>query len=228
MPSPTWAGTHCATKISTNLDDYVFFLSKDEAPHGCFSNAYRYRENNGHHASSSSSSPSASKAADGDVTSPCPTNPSFWCVNQELHYRKSLLFKDHDIARQILAEQNDANKIKALGRMVRDYDDAVWCEARYDICLNALHAKFSQNPELKRILLETGTKVIVEAAKDKVWGIGHVEFTTSSENGIDGRVLLGAKNKETGGWDVEPKDWMGGNLLGRCLMDVRKSLASAS
>ena len=130
-----------------------------------------------------------------------------------------MLFRDHTTAQQILAEQNDASKIKQLGRLVRGYDDAKWCEVRYDICRNALHAKFSQNEELQRLLLETGTKIIVEAANDEVWGIGHVEFS-STDDGI-----VGAKNKETGEWDIEPKDWVGGNLLGRCLMDVRNSLA---
>ena len=68
-------------------------------------------------------------------------------------------------------------------------------------------------------MLETETKMIVEAVKDKVWGIGCAEFTSPNVG------LLGAKNEETGGWDIKPKDWMGENLLGRCLMDVRKLLA---
>ena len=202
MPPPTWAGTH-AKEISSHVGDYIFFLSKDEVPHGCFSNAHR--ESNGH--------TNASSIVFSDNA------PKFWCVNQELHYQKAMLFQDHTTAQQILAEQNDASKIKQLGRLVRGYDDAKWCEVRYDICRNALHAKFSQNEELQRLLLETGTKIIVEAANDEVWGIGHVEFS-STDDGI-----VGAKNKETGEWDIEPKDWVGGNLLGRCLMDVRNLLA---
>lgn len=35
------------------------------------------------------------------------------------------------------------------------------------------YLKFSQNPELREILLSTGSKMIVEASpSDKIWGIG--------------------------------------------------------
>ena len=76
---------------------------------------------------------------------------------------------------------------------------------------------------MKQTLLGTGTKIIVEAAKDKTWGIGCV--AESSSGGDDNGGIVGAKNKDTGGWDIEPKDWVGENLLGRCLMDVRKKLS---
>jgi len=103
---------------------------------------------------------------------------------------------------------------------------------RYDTCRNALLAKFAQNEELKQILISTGTKIIVEAARDEVWGIGCVEYSSSSNdddnvNGNEIIIVLGAKNKDTGGWDTEPKDWAGENLLGRCLMDVRKILSES-
>ena len=201
IPPPTWAGNHAYTEISTNPQDYVFFLSKEEVPYGCFSNAYR--ETSGHVSDYSSE-----------------MQLKFWCVNQELHYQKAIIFQDHETAQQIINEGHDAGKIKQLGRMVKGYDDAKWCAVRYDVCRKALYSKFSQNQDLKRILLETGDKIIVEAAKDEVWGIGVVEFSSS-----DG--IVGAKNKETGGWDKEPNEWTGENLLGRCLMDVRKMLLAA-
>ncbi|KAL7524449.1 hypothetical protein ACHAXR_005752 [Thalassiosira sp. AJA248-18] len=204
---PMWAGAHATTEISTNPQDYVFFLSKDQ----CFSNAYR--EKNGHHPAVAGTIPPAAIAADA---------PKFWCINQELHYQKAVLFNDHATGQAILAEQNDATKIKQLGRLVQGYDDAKWCQVRDEICRNALYAKFSQDEELKQILLATGTKIIVEAATDKVWGLGCVEYS-SPEDGI-----VGAKNnKDAGIWDIEPKDWVGGNLLGRCLMDVRKILSES-
>jgi ribA/ribD-fused uncharacterized protein len=211
-PAPTpkirWAGTHALEGgISTDIGDYVFFLSKDD-PHGCFSNAYR--ESNGHRAAAESDSIH-------DV-------PRYWCVNQELHHRKALLFDDHETARLILDERDDAARIKELGRSVRGYDDARWCEARYEICRDAVLAKFAQDGVLREILLGTESKIIVEAARDEVWGIGCLEFTTAA-SGDDSFVVAGAKNKETGGWDMEPKDWGGNNLLGRCLMDVRVHLS---
>lgn len=202
-PAPTpqirWAGSHAPEGgISTDPGDYVFFLSKDDAPYGCFSNAYR--ESDGHRA-----------AANDDA-------PRYWCVNQELHHRKALLFEDLETAQLILDEKDDAARIKELGRSVRGYDDARWCDARYGICRDAVLAKFAQNRQLTEVLLGTESKLIVEAARDEVWGIGCQEFTTTALGNV------GAKNKETGGWDTEPKDWRGSNFLGRCLMDVRQHL----
>lgn len=205
-----WAGTHAPEGgiISTDPGDYVFFLSKDD-PYGCFSNAYR-ESGDGHRAAADSLHDA----------------PRYWCVNQELHHRKALLFDDHETARLIIDERDDAARIKELGRSVRGYDDARWCEARYEICRDAVLAKFAQDGELRETLLGTELKIIAEAARDEVWGIGCLEFTKgTAAPGDDRVVVVGAKNKETGGWDTEPKDWGGSNLLGRCLMDVRRNLS---
>ncbi len=55
---------------------------------------------------------------------------------------------------------------------------------------------------------------------DGVWGIGCLEYSSRTASG----TVVGAKNKETEGWDTGPIDWEGSNLLGRCLMDVRRHL----
>jgi ribA/ribD-fused uncharacterized protein len=197
MASPMWAG---GNPTSDNPDDYIFFLAKEDIPCGCFSNAYR--ESGGGHFS---------------LPSPSEETPSrFWCVNQELHYRKAKIFGDDDTAKQILDEKEDAGRIKQLGRIVKGYDDDKWSELRYDVAKDAIYAKFVGDDALKKILLDTGDKIIVEAATDKAWGIGYVEFSTEEKRG--------AKHKESGAWDVPPENWEGQNLLGRCLMDVRKMI----
>ncbi|KAL7507079.1 hypothetical protein ACHAXN_004276 [Cyclotella atomus] len=195
-----WAGGY---QVSDDPDNYIFFLAKEEVPYGCFSNAY-HESSDGHVGLVESLEKDASNS------------PRFWCVNQELHYRKAKIFGDEDIAQQILDEKNDAGKIKQFGRMVKGYDDAKWTELRYDVARNAVYAKFSYDDSLKKILLDSGDKIIVEAASDKAWGIGCAEFTTHETKG--------AKHKETGCWDTGPKLWEGQNLLGRCLMDVRRML----
>mmetsp|Transcript_31087 Transcript_31087/g.65015 ORF Transcript_31087/g.65015 Transcript_31087/m.65015 type:complete len:207 (+) Transcript_31087:118-738(+) len=202
--SPVWAGEH-ASKILDSTDDYVFFLSKEEVPFGCFSNAYR-EKGQGHLGLKEPTIESADTAS----------APKFWCVNQELHYRKAIVFGDEETAALILGETEDAGKIKQYGRMVKGYDDAKWTELRYDVARDAVHAKFAGDDELKKILLDTDDKIILEAATDKAWGAGVVEFTSDDTKG--------AKNKETGAWDIPPSEWVGQNLLGRCLMDVRKML----
>jgi len=91
---------------------------------------------------------------------------------------------------------------------------------RYFIARDAVEAKFRNDDELKKILLETEDKIIVEAATDRAWGIGVVEFSSSSD---EGETKKGAKSKDNC-WDVHPDKWNGLNLLGRCLMDVREGL----
>ena len=195
--SQSWSG---GRPIPNNTDDYVFFLSKDAELYGCFSNAFR--EQSGGHL--------GLRSGDGP----------FWCVNQELHYRKAILFGDEEVANLILAERDDPSKIKQFGRQVKNYDDNKWTEVRYSVARDAVEAKFRSDDELKKILLETKEKIIVEAALDRAWGIGVVEFSSISD---EGEAKKGAKNKDNC-WDVHPNEWAGLNLLGKCLMDVRDRL----
>ena len=61
-----------------------------------------------------------------------------------------------------------------LGREVKNYDDALWAEIRYDIVKNICRAKFKQNPELKGYLVKHKHHKIVEASPyDRIWGIGY-------------------------------------------------------
>jgi len=126
------------------------------------------------------------------------------------------------VANLILAEREDAAKIKQYGREVKHYDDDKWTEVRYDVARDAVESKFRSDDAIKKMLLETGDKLIVEAALDRAWGIGVVEFSSTSEKG---EAKKGAKKKDNC-WDVHPNEWVGQNLLGRCLMDVRERLLS--
>lgn len=68
-----------------------------------------------------------------------------------------------------------------------------------------LYQKFTQDEELKKILLDTGDRIIVEASPyDKVWGIAM---------GVDKYPAI-----------LDPKNWKGQNLLGQCLMRVRDKI----
>lgn len=46
-----------------------------------------------------------------------------------------------------------------------------WEDIKFEVMLKGLRTKFSQNPELKQKLLDTGDEPIHEDSKDKVWGI---------------------------------------------------------
>jgi ribA/ribD-fused uncharacterized protein len=95
---------------------------------------------------------------------------------------------------------------KALGRKVKNYDDKVWDEKRYQVMVDANMLKYSQNEDLKRMLLNKefdGKKFCEASPKDRIWGVG------LSENDplID-----------------DEKNWLGTNLLGKALDKVRERL----
>lgn len=127
----------------------------------------------------------------------------FSSMEQYMMYQKAILFSDKGIASQIL-ETSDAAKIKQLGRAVHDYDDHVWNGVRQIVAYEGLMAKFSQNQELRKQLLDTGDAILAECAvKDRIWGIG---LSMTDMDRLD-------KTK-----------WKGQNLLGYALMMVRDRL----
>ena len=116
---------------------------------------------------------------------------------------KAALFEDTALRSQILAAETP-DLAKRLGRQVAAFDDAMWTEHRFDIVVAANMGKFSGNGPLRRFLLSTGDQVLVEASPvDPVWGIG------LAANDPDARL---------------PHRWMGLNLLGFALMEVRERL----
>ncbi|MBQ9228455.1 MAG: NADAR family protein [Eubacterium sp.] len=126
-------------------------------------------------------------------------------MEQYMMHRKALTFHDNDIADQILAT-DDVSKIKALGRQVHNYNDAVWNGVRQVIVYQGLIEKFSQNRELGDQLLATGEATLAEAARtDRIWGIG---------------LTMDAPERS------DMAQWKGQNLLGFTLMLVREALRS--
>ena len=78
-------------------------------------------------------------------------------TEQYMMYQKALLFNDTVIAEQIKKETGP-KKVKALGRKVSGFDDSIWVQHRFRIVTEGNMLKFSQNPELKRLLLGTKGK----------------------------------------------------------------------
>jgi len=120
---------------------------------------------------------------------------------------KARLFGDAAIAAQILAA-GEPGAVKALGRKIAGFDEAVWVAQRSRIVEEANLAKFGQNPALRDFLLATGAQVLVEASPvDAIWGIGLAAD--------DARAL-------------DPAQWQGLNLLGFALMQVRERLRAGA
>ena len=89
-----------------------------------------------------------------------PDGTSFSCVEQWIMYKKALLFGDSRAASNILAAANDPRKQKAIGRRVRNFDEATWLGSRDAILYEGLMLKFQQNPELgKRLQQTTGQRL---------------------------------------------------------------------
>ncbi len=128
---------------------------------------------------------------------------TFSSMEQYMMYQKAICFKDTDIANKILTT-NDVAEIKALGRLVSNYNENYWNGVRQIIVFNGLLAKFSQNEELKAKLKATENSILAECAvRDRIWGIG-----------------LSMKDPKR----LVMDQWNGQNLLGYTLMIVRENL----
>jgi ribA/ribD-fused uncharacterized protein len=116
---------------------------------------------------------------------------------------KAQLFGDEEARAQIL-KAGSPKAAKQLGRQVKNFNEQIWVEARFQLVVSGNLAKFSQNHELGKYLLGTNDRVLVEASPvDRIWGIG-----------------LAADNEQA----KNPEQWRGFNLLGFALMEVRQRI----
>lgn len=126
----------------------------------------------------------------------------FKCAEQYMMYSKAQTFHSPDIAAQILTSTAPRTH-KKLGRQIKDFSDAIWDPVKFGIVERGNYLKFSQNEKFKKVLLETGDRLLVEAsAQDRIWGIGYTA----------------ARAKK-----VSRESW-GQNLLGKALMNVREKI----
>ena len=124
-------------------------------------------------------------------------------VEQYIMAQKAKTFHDAKRYSKILS-LTDPKAIKDEGRDVKPFDEDVWNKIAYDICLKANRAKFSQNPKLKQLLLDTKDRLLAEASPyDEIWGIGLKR---------DDALKVGMYH------------WRGKNLLGKILMEIRTEL----
>jgi DNA-directed RNA polymerase beta' subunit len=73
-------------------------------------------------------------------------------------WEKALLFNDYDSAELILKTPLP-NEVKKLGRLVKNFDTALWEKNRFTIMYNVCFAKFDQNENLKKELSKTSSKI---------------------------------------------------------------------
>jgi ribA/ribD-fused uncharacterized protein len=135
------------------------------------------------------------------ILDPLNDDQMFDSSEQHFMWWKALFFGDMRIC-DLIAKQPDPAITKKLGREIKGYNDRLWSCVRLGYMTYSCYLKFSQNPDLKKFILDTGDRILVEASPlDKIWGIG-----------------IGEEDAAAG------KSWNGQNLLGIALMDVRSKL----
>jgi len=118
---------------------------------------------------------------------------------------KARLFND-EVNRLKILQASSPKAAKQIGRQVQGFDEKTWEENRFRLVVEGNLAKFGQNADLARFLLQTGDKVLVEASPtDRIWGIGLKADDERAQN---------------------PERWRGLNLLGFALMEVRERLSA--
>lgn len=114
---------------------------------------------------------------------------------------KAAEFGDYDSFDAIVLAP-DAKSAKAIGRKVKGFGAERWDKVSEEYMFTACMHKFLNNEHIRKELIETGNKILVEASPvDKVWGVG-----------------LHATNDLI----LDEKNWKGENRLGKVLMRVRE------
>ena len=117
--------------------------------------------------------------------------------------KKARNFHDTDKANEILATSDPA-EAKRLGKEIKNFNQEEWLKVAPDIMKQGLLAKFGQNEHLKQFLIETGNTTLVECnPTDRIWSCG---FSMTNPRRKD------------------PRNWLGTNLLGKILEEVRSIL----
>lgn len=159
-------------------DPKIIGFYHEYGPYGCFSNWY---------------------PADIDYA-----GVHFANTEQYMMYHKVMMFGRNDLADRIMKTTNPKDCKDIARQPFSEFNSVTWDSTCYTIVKRGVKAKFSQNPAIRKILMETGNALLAECSpKDKKWGIG---IDISDPDRLD------------------VSKWNGKNLLGRILMEVREEL----
>ena len=121
---------------------------------------------------------------------------------QWIQHCKAKYFKDNITMAQILATES-ALECKLLAWEIVGYDEKRWKEVAYKECYRGLFEKFNQNDNLRRVLVNTGNKTLVESSYDQIWGTG-IPLTDPA--------------------CLDRTKWYNPGIMSKLLMDIRQEL----
>ncbi len=128
---------------------------------------------------------------------------TYKCMEQYMMANKAMLFDDSVCLKKIL-DSHSPREQKHLGRTVIGFNKTTWNGVARQIVKDGNYAKFTQNSDLKQLLLDTVGTTLVEASPyDKIWGIGLTEDDPKR---------------------LDKKNWKGTNWLGQVLTEVRDQI----
>jgi ribA/ribD-fused uncharacterized protein len=128
---------------------------------------------------------------------------SYPTVEHYMMVQKARQFGDEKAVQKIMKAKS-AKSAKGVEKSIEGVKEDEWDARKDDVMRVALRAKFTQHPELRKKLLETGTAVLGYAnARDKYWSIGTSEDTEKAK---------------------KPAKWSGKNRLGELLSELRETL----
>lgn len=129
----------------------------------------------------------------------------FRSIEQYLALQRAVLAENKPLIKRA-RKAHDPLQAKYILNSLKGSHQEEWDGMVEELTLEGLRAKFSQNESLRDYLCSTSPLVLGEASKNPVWGIG-MDLN-------DEEVLNQSKWKK------------GGNLLGRCLMEIREEFLS--
>jgi len=116
---------------------------------------------------------------------------------------KACFFGDDEVFSRVLVCRKPS-EVEILEEKIGEFDeDVIEDSFKRMFLFSILKAKFSSCGKIKSTLLCTGQKIIAYASRDPVYGIG-----------------LDSSDERCG----NPEKWLGRNILGECLMEVRSAL----
>ena len=130
----------------------------------------------------------------------------FETVEQFLYYMKAVFGRSKATAEKILECGGNSSALQKASRKQRALENNSWDSVRSQIMRLGMRQKFLQNPELRKKLLGTGFRLLVDVSKE----------------GLLDRLLSSSDD-----WVRDPGKWKGRNATGKALMQVRTDLRCA-